>query len=141
MRKTCAMCPAEFEAKRPAAKYCSERCKKRAQRQPGGTEAKTRKPAPSVQSPMECPAGSPLVEATLAELRRAGRDESASGVAAVALATRIDASMFSAETGAGVAAMVREHRAALADAVKDAGKAADPLDELRSRRERKRSAG
>jgi hypothetical protein len=39
MRKTCAMCPTDFEAKRPSAKYCGERCKKRAQRQPGGVKA------------------------------------------------------------------------------------------------------
>jgi hypothetical protein len=80
------------------------------------------------------PSGS-LAAATQAELDRAGRLGSAVGQAALALARRIDASQ--GETGSALAALVREHRATLAEAVKDAEVAADPLDELRNRRERK----
>jgi hypothetical protein len=131
MLKTCEVCPTEFEAKRAAAKYCSEKCKKRAQRRPGGTRA-----AKVVTLPPAAPvsAGS-LAAATQAELDRAGRLASAVGQAALALARRIDASH--GETGSALAALVREHRATLAEAVKDAEVAADPLDELRGRRERK----
>ena len=143
MRKTCAMCPTEFEAKHPTAKYCGERCKKRAQRQPGGTKAtKRRKPAGVVELPAEPtiePAAVSLSAATVAELGRAERLETALGQAALALARRIDAS--GGETGSALAALVREHRAALAEAVRDAQKAADPLDELRTRRERKLAGG
>ena len=39
MRKTCAVCSTGFEAKRSAAKYCGDRCRKRSQRRPGGTKA------------------------------------------------------------------------------------------------------
>jgi hypothetical protein len=39
MIKTCADCGGSFEAQRTAAKYCSERCKKRAQRRPLGVIA------------------------------------------------------------------------------------------------------
>jgi hypothetical protein len=131
VRKRCAVCPAGFEAKRPSAKYCSERCRKRAQRQPGGVAATI----PAV------PAGASggLEAATLAELGMARRAGSAAGLAALALARRIDAS--DAETGAGLASLVREHRAALADAVKGGRAEVNPLDELRSRRERKFASG
>jgi hypothetical protein len=128
MLKTCE-CGAEFEAKRAAAKYCSERCKKRAQRRPGGTTK-------VVTLPPAAPASTgSLAAATQAELDRAGRLASAVGQAALALARRIDASH--GETGSALAALVREHRATLAEAVKDVEVAADPLDELRNRRERK----
>lgn len=133
MRKTCAMCPTEFEAKRSAAKYCSERCKKRAQRRPGGTKA-AKVLAISAEPPSETPLGG-TAAATAAELERAGRLETALGQAALALAYRIDAGV--GETGSSLAALVREHRATLAEAVRDARQKADPLDELRARRERK----
>jgi hypothetical protein len=128
VRKQCAMCPAEFDAKRAAAKYCSERCRKRAQRQP----------APAAALPMPADPDSELWSATLAELAVAGRVNCASGRAALALARRIDAG---GDTGSAVASMVREHRAALADAVKGQMAAVNPMDELRLRRERGKAAG
>ena len=139
MRKACDSCGVAFEAKRPAAKYCGERCRKRAQRRPGGVKAKTRAGALPVAA---LPVGShegPLAAATLAELEQAGRADTAAGNAALALARRIDSGIT--ETGSSLAAMVREHRATLAEAVRNAAVAADPLDELRSRRERKLAGG
>jgi hypothetical protein len=144
--KTCEVCPTEFQAKRASAKYCSERCKKRAQRRPGGVKAAKVLPLPA--EPTSEPADGqvikpsvdgPLTAATTAELQDAGRFETAVGQAALALARRIDHGL--AETGSALAAMVREHRATLTEAVRDAKKAADPLDELRARRERKRDTG
>lgn len=134
MRKACAECGEEFEAKRTAAMYCSGRCTKRAQRRPNPQEG----PAPVREMPVQPSAGS-VTASTQAELERAGREESAAGQSALALARRIDAS--SGETGSGVAALVREHRAVLAEALKDAETAADPIDELRTRRERKLASG
>ena len=134
MRKTCQVCPTEFEAKRASAKYCSEKCKKRAQRRPGGVTAKVVVPLPA-----EAPSVSPIVggvaAATLAQLEQAGRLDTAVGQTALALARRIDAA--GAETGSSLAALARQHMATLAEAVKNAKVAADPLDELRGRRERK----
>lgn len=132
MRKSCASCGQEFEAKRAAAKTCSERCKKRAQRSPQ---------AESSVVPMERPAESTgrLEQAATAELESAGRLRSASGEAALALARRVDASQ--GETGSGVASLVREYRAAMAEALKDAETESDPLDEIRLRRERKLASG
>lgn len=131
MRKQCAVCSDGFEAKRPAAKYCSDRCRKRAQRQP--------KPQPKPDPQMPVDPDAELWTATLVELSAAGRQASASGQAALLLARRLDSRAV--ETGSAVAAMVREHRAALADALRDAKVAANPLDELRARREHKRAAG
>lgn len=156
-------CPETFEAKRPSAKYHSERCKKRAQRQPGGVKRGPNRPSGAPQRPRKPqnapeppPGGSqaspddlpPLLAdagaltlATKAELERAGRVDCSAGQAALALAGRIDRSAFSAETGTAVASMVRELRASLAAATADVAPAADPVDELRERREQKRAAG
>lgn len=136
MPKTCESCGEPFEAKRAAAKYCGERCRKRAQRRPG--RPKVSEPAAAVpEVPGEVT--NALTSATLAELERAGRVETAAGQAVLALARRIDAG--ASETGSALAALVREHRAALAEAVKDVRERKDPLDELRARRERKLASG
>ena len=136
MRKTCEVCPAEFEAKRASAKYCSERCKKRAQRRPGGTSAAKVLPLPAGPTSESAPdlTGS-VAAATLVELEQAGRSDTAVGQAALALARRIDAA--GAETGSSLAALARQHMATLAEAVKNAKVQEDDLDELRNRRERK----
>jgi hypothetical protein len=133
------MCPTEFEAKRAAAKYCSERCKKRAQRKPGGVRTAKVVELPAEPASEPAPVVGSVAAATLAELDHAGRLETAVGQAALALARRIDHA--GAETGASLAALARQHLATLAEAVKNAKQAADPLDELRGRRERKLAGG
>jgi hypothetical protein len=75
--------------------------------------------------------------ATEAVLVAAGRAGSPEGQSALVLARRIDAS--AGETGGGLAALVKQHGATLADAVKGAGVAVSRLDELRARRERNRA--
>ena len=124
MKLTCESCRMQFEASRSSARFCSGRCRMRAQRT-------------SVSPPTD-PGG--LTEATRAELEAAGRLRSASGAAAMLLAQRLDAP--TPDTGAAIAALVREHRAAIADAVHIARVAGDPVeklrDELRARRESKR---
>lgn len=139
MRKSCEACGVDFEAKRTARKYCGERCKKRAQRRPGGVKAHDPVEVPVVMPLPEVPQDGPVAVATRVELELAGRANSAAGNAALALARRIDTG--TAETGSSLAAMVREHRATLAEAVRGAVAAADPLDELRARRERKSASG
>jgi len=126
-----------FTAKRSAAKYCGDTCRKRAQRNPG--KVRPAEVLPLSPGPADDSAPGRLAAATLAELEAAGRADSAVGQAALALARRIDSA--SGETGSALAAMVREHRAALAEAVRDGKRAADPLDELRARRERKSAGG
>lgn len=137
MRKQCASCASEWEAKSAKAKYCSDRCRVRAyERRKAGTDSQTGQVVPL--EPQQ-PSTESLVAATRAELEHTGRVDTALGQSALALAQRVDAG--SSEPGSSFAALVREHRAVLAEAVKDAETAADPLDEVRARRERKRASG
>jgi len=127
MKRTCPGCDGEFEGKRSTAVYCSPTCRKRGQRR-------------AVEGPIEAaPATGGLVAATRTELEAAGRIGSMLGQQALALAARIEAS--ERETGASVASLSKELRAVMVEAMKGAVVAADPLDELRARRDRKRSAG
>ena len=61
----------------------------------------------------------------------------AAGLAAVVLAQRIAAGE---DTGAGIAAMVKQLGATMADALRGVAVEGDPLDELRARRAAKETA-
>lgn len=60
------------------------------------------------------------------------------GVNALLLAAKLDAG---GDTGSAMAALSKQHLAALAEATKNHKGAADPLDELRARREARRFGG
>ena len=75
--------------------------------------------------------------ATRAELDAVGRLSSSAGRTALQLARRLD--VDGRDTGMGYAALVRAHQQAMAEAVKGASVADDPVDELRARRDRKRA--
>jgi hypothetical protein len=141
VQKSCPVCGQTFEAKRAAKKYCGQTCRQRAHRRPeAASEAEVVPLPPEATSepadePLVPPAGSPVTAATVAKLEAAGRLDSPEGQTALALARRIDAG--AAETGSSLAALARQHLATLAEAVKNAAAKADPLDELRARRERK----
>lgn len=132
MQKSCDVCGVDFDG-HPAAKYCGPTCRKRAQRRPGGVAA-----APTSSVPEEETDGA-VTAATLKELREARRVDTALGQSALALARRIDGA--ARDSGASLASLAREHRATLAAALADAESAADPIDELRARRDGKRHAG
>lgn len=133
MDRNCDVCKTVYMAKRPSSKYCSDRCRKRAQRGPSQPFA------PLAVVEFVAPAEGSLTAATLAELTEADRLNSSLGQAALLLARRLDGGGM--DTGSSVAALVREHRATLADAVKDAKVAADPLDQLARRRVDRLAAG
>jgi hypothetical protein len=76
-----------------------------------------------------------LVVATKVELEAAGRLDSVLGQQALRLAQQ----MSGFETGGGMAALSRELRATMAEATRGAAVAADPLDELKARRDAKRA--
>lgn len=147
MLKSCEDCGKEFEAKRRTARFCSERCKKRAQRRPGGsgTSAAARRVEAAVSQRVPDAAPAPaevrgeLTESVRAALEAAGRLGDPSGQVALVLAGRIEDG--TGETGSSLASMTRELRAAVADALKDAGgKSADPgEDELEKARARRRA--
>jgi hypothetical protein len=69
-----------------------------------------------------------VAAATAAELQRANALESATGQAALVLAKQIDARRAS---GAGLAALLETYRGTLAEAVRDAERADDPLEKIR----------
>lgn len=137
MKKRCATCLKTFEAKRKTAKYCSDRCRVRASRRPKQSAVPERDAVTTAPSVSDTGGGESLTGAARSELEAAGRLQTAAARAVLALARRIDVN--STETGSSLAAMIREFRAAMADALKGAGEAADPVDELRARRDRKRA--
>lgn len=133
MHRACDFCSIEYEAKHPSSRFCTAVCRKRNQRSPRQPPAV----APPVLAELPAPGGTALTDATRAELTAAGRVDSALGRAALLLAQRLDAS--EREPGTALAALIREHRAARSEALRGAKAAADPVDELRARRDRKRT--
>ena len=94
-------------------------------------------PAVSVVALPSTSAGVGLVaEATRAALVAAERSSTPAGTACMVLAERIDAGQ---DSGAALAAMVKQLVATLADATRGTKVTASPVDELRSRRDRKRA--
>lgn len=77
-----------------------------------------------------------MVAAVMAELVEAGRLDTVLGQQALTIAEKLG-SLF--DTGSSAAALSKELRALMAEAVKGAAVAADPLDELRARRAAKRA--
>ena len=132
MTRTCEWCGEPFEAKRSTAKFCTSGCRAKS----SNASKRAPKPAPASVTPL--PERSALVAAVERELTAAKRLDTALGAQAVALATRIDSG---ADTGSAVAALSKELRAVMDAALADAETAADPLDELRARRERKFAGG
>jgi hypothetical protein len=81
---------------------------------------------------------SDLVSTTRRELESAGRLDTVLGQQTLILAERIDSPH---ETASGTAALSKEFRAVREAALEGVGIAANPLDELRARRERKLAGG
>lgn len=133
MQKKCGSCGDVFEAKRPAAKFCSDRCRKRSHRAPKPAAKVVAIVPPVVDEPAtRRPVMPSSYEATLAQLEAAGRLDTALGVSALIAAQMLDDALRSADTGASRAALLKAHREALAEAVKDSKAAADPLDQIRA---------
>lgn len=125
--RNCDMCGRPYEAKSARSRFCSDLCRVRRSR--GAA------PPPSAEEPE-----SPLVKATRAELAAAGKECSALGQLALAVAARL----ATVQTTAGVASLSRELRAVVAVAVgptptqRPAPGAGDEIDELKARRDAKR---
>lgn len=137
-RRSCDVCSREYVAERPNSRFCSATCRKRNQRTPGADVVAMPKPPPPAPEPAR-PPRLPLTTATGAELEAAGRLDTVIGQQAMVLARRIDGAA-ALETGSAVASLSREFRAVMAEALAGVRAAADPVDELRARRDSKRSA-
>lgn len=118
MRRHCGICGRPYEAKTNASRYCGSTCRNR----------KARGSAPIAETVGELPAQ------TRAQLEAAGRLDTVIGQQAVRLAEQI-----CVETGSSLAALNRELRATMAEALADVAPVADALDELKARREARRA--
>jgi hypothetical protein len=124
-------CGRKFTAARSYAKYCSDACRRRTNK-----AKKAGVVIPMAEaSPPPRPKADGVVAASRRELEDAGRAESSLGQAALAAAARIDSNH---ETGSAMAALLREHRAIMAEALKGAPRATF-VDELKARRDRRLS--
>jgi hypothetical protein len=127
MQRPCDECGTTYAARRPTSKFCSANCRNRAARRRKAGIA-----APVFDAPAA--ATGRLAAATLAELGPAA--DTADGLLLLALAERIDAA---ADTGSSIAALSREYAARKADLTEAATPVANPHDELRAMRERRRA--
>lgn len=119
--RSCRACGATLEGD-PRKRYCGDACRKRGSR--GATVTDIR------QEPLT------VAAATHAALEQAGRLDSPAGSSAMVLAAKLDRG---GDTGSAVAALVRELRATMVDALANAEVAEDPVDELRRKREERQS--
>lgn len=129
--RPCSVCEAPFDAKTVRAKYCGATCRQRKKRG-----------AVPPDDPSTPDAGT-LVAAVQTELEAAGAVASVDGQLALRLARKIEKS---ADTGSGIAALVRELKALLIEAKSGSGASVgrptgDEVDELRARRDAKLAAG
>jgi hypothetical protein len=127
MLRHCDVCSAEYLAKRRSSRFCSDRCRKRANRGAATLAGRANVVELAPEEPSE------LVSAVRSELKAAGRLNSSLGQQAILLAARIGAPF---DTGSSVAALHRELRSTMERALKDVV-LVDPLDELRAWRDRK----
>lgn len=137
--KKCAGCGTR-PVKGPRARFCDdvecERKRARERRRKADQAARDRAAAERGNEPAEVddgarPAGG-VYSSTLHALTEAQRMHTPAGQQALALADRIDRG--ASDTGSSLAALGKQHLAALAEATRDLAEVGDPLDELRARR-------
>jgi len=132
VKRECDECGLQYVARRGNSRFCGDTCGKRAQR---ARAAGMRLPTATVDGHK---APSDLERATARELEAAGRLESVDGQIALLLAGRIGSRR---ETGAATASLAKQFSVTMDEALGGVAKAADPLDEIRARRDRKRGVG
>lgn len=135
--------------KSPRAKWCSDpacarvRVRGRVRKTRSSTKTKTTKtrstktgdvPEPTDEGHVDWVFAGGVFSATLTTLTAAKRVDTPAGQNALALATRIDHG--ATDTGSSIAALSKQHLAAMAEALRDAeATKTDSVDELRRRRE------
>jgi len=133
MDRECASCGLQYVARRATSRFCGGTCQKRAER---ARAAGMRLPAANLGDHDAPP--SLLVEAVTRELDEVGRLGTVGGQMAVLLAHRVASRR---ETGSATAALAKQLHLTMTEALGGVAKAADPLDEIRARRDAKRLAG
>lgn len=130
--KTCESC-GERPTKSPKSRFCDDTACLRERRRKWKADHDRRKRETTLAEPTEEWSTGGVFAATLFELQASGRVDTAAGQSALALASRIDHG--AKDSGSSIAALSRQHLAALGEALKDVTTEANPLDELRARRE------
>lgn len=148
MTLSCVVCGASFEAQKPQAKTCGATCRKRRARGAGSrdvpisrpvirTDVTVSRPAPDVVRP-NFANHEGAVAAVTAELEAVGGTATTLGQIALCLAVRLETSQI--DTGSGLASLSKELRSVMAEVIGGSNSAViDPIDELRARRDRKRT--
>lgn len=146
MERSCNLCGTLYSPKRATSQYCSTACRTRATRL---RQSGVRAPLAAL-TPTEAPAAAAppaptadglvlsLVTSTRKQLEAAERLDTILGQQALVLATRLELTT-GIDTGSSLAAVSKELRAVMAEALAGVAVAEDPIDELRRRRELKLS--
>jgi hypothetical protein len=127
--RSCDACGRSYTFHRATSRFCSDHCRKRARRSITPTTV------PTVTALATNPTPVSVHTATRRELEAVGRHESALGVVALLLARMLDDPAPSI-TGSQYAALVREHRITMADALRGAELLAaedDPVSRFRAK--------
>lgn len=133
MQRECDVCGLAYTATRPSSRFCGGTCGKRSQRATAAGMPFRQATYDDLGAPP-----SQLVEAVTRELDEVGRLGTVGGQLAVLLAHRVASRR---ETGSATAALAKQLHLTMTEALGGVAKAADPLDEIRARRDRKRAAG
>lgn len=125
IQRACDHCGKSYEAKRTTSRFCCSGCRRTAGKRRAGQV-------------VDLPSGSAgVVGATETQLQTMGMIGSPLAASALVLAQRIDRAAESPESGSSLASMVKELRMTLVEVAKDRKIEADPIDELRAKRERR----
>jgi len=132
VQRMCASCGRPYGAKRASSRFCGPTCRQRASRaSAAGIPPRAATSGDRAASPSD------LERVVARELEAVGRLDTAIGQLAMELAYRVASPH---ETGAAVASLARELGATMTKALGGVAPVADPLDEIRARRDRKRRA-
>lgn len=128
MRRSCDICGKRYEAKRQNSKYCSGNCGQRAYRLRQGQKARSTIVAISTDAPEPTDEQGPVEASTLQVLTACERETTPLGLSVLAMSRRIDAGF---DTGAGLAALVKQFESTLRTATSGALDEQSALDKAR----------
>lgn len=137
MQRACDSCQQPYEAKTKRSKYCERLDCKRQRERDRKRDTRSGEVVP-LKAVNEQSDDLSAVTVTRQALEQAERLHTPAGVNALLLAAKLDAG---GDTGSAMAALSKQHLAALAEATKGVKVVADPIDELRRRRDAKRAHG
>jgi hypothetical protein len=136
VRRPCDACGEAFEPRTSRSRYCDRvPCRRKRARVAKREQRRQRVRRANVATLRRAPPGEAVAEAVRQELEAAGKLSTSIGQAALVLARRLDDPQD--DTGSSSAALSKQLRTLMAEALEDMKIPNDPLDELRARRERR----